>query len=60
MPSLHLNLAEDYFKLGDIARSAEHLASARTFLGTLPDDAYAQLIQRGIERVAKQLDAHGK
>src|SRR5262245_5853871 len=35
MPSLHVNLAEDYFKLGDIARSKDHLSSARSFIGQL-------------------------
>jgi len=59
MPSLHVNLAEDYFKLGDPARSREHLALAREFVGELADDAYGQLIRRGIERLARQLDAAG-
>jgi hypothetical protein len=60
MPSLHVNLAEDYFKLSDIARSKDHLASARIFLSALPDNAYAQLIRGGIERLAKHLDAYGQ
>jgi hypothetical protein len=60
MPSLHVNLAEDYFKLSDIARSKNHLASARIFLSALPDNAYAQLIRGGIERLAKHLDAYGQ
>jgi len=55
MPSLHVNLAEDYFKLGDIARSQDHLASARSCVSHLPNDAYGQLIHRGIERLARQL-----
>ena len=57
MPSLHVNLAEDYFKLGDVARSRDHLASARNFLGSLPDDPYGRMIRRGIERLATKLDA---
>jgi hypothetical protein len=57
MPSLHVNLAEDYFKLGDTARSREHLAAARGFTGALPDDAYGQMIRRGIERLGKRIDA---
>ena len=59
MPSLQVNLAEDYFKLGDLARSREHLASARGCVDALADDAYGQLIRRGIERLARQLDAAG-
>jgi hypothetical protein len=56
MPSLHTNLAEDYFKLGDFARSKDHLASARSFTANLANDAYGQMIHRGIERLAKKLD----
>lgn len=59
MPSLHTNLAEDYFKLGDFAHSKEHLASARNFIDHLLDDSYGQMIRRGIERIARRLDAIG-
>ncbi|HVY89196.1 MAG TPA: hypothetical protein VG942_10035 [Hyphomonadaceae bacterium] len=55
MPSLHTNLAEDYFKLGDFTRSRDHLATARSFLGDLPDDPYGRMIRRGIERLALKL-----
>ena len=57
MPSLHINLAEDYLNLGDVARSREHLASARGFCAELADDGYGRMIQRGIERIAKQVGA---
>lgn len=57
MPSLHTNLAEDYFKLGDSARSREHLASARSFAGNLAHDPYGHMIRGGMERLAKKLDA---
>ena len=56
MPSLHLNLADDYFKLGDFARSRSHLESARTFTGNLGDNGYGQMIHRGIERLAQKLE----
>jgi len=59
MPSLHVNLAEDYFKLGDLARSREHLASAQGFACELADDAYGQMILGGIARLARKLDADG-
>ena len=58
MPSLYANLAEDYFKLGDLAQSEINLASARNLAGDLADDAYGQLIQRGIERLGRQLDSY--
>ena len=57
MPSLHVNLAEDYFKLNDRTRSQEHLDMARQFVGELADDAYGQAIRRGIERMAAKLAA---
>lgn len=59
MPSLHVNLAEDYLKLGDATLSRKHLASAREFAGHLADDPYGQMIRRGIERLAGKLDAAG-
>jgi hypothetical protein len=57
MPSLHANLAGDYLKLRDTARASDHLASARRFVGELPDDAYGQLIRRGIDYLAMRLSA---
>jgi hypothetical protein len=55
LPSVHANLAQDYLKLGDLARSGEHLASARSFVSALPDDAYGQLVRNGIEHIAARL-----
>jgi len=55
MPSLHVNLAEDYFKLGDVPRSREHLEMARSVAHNLADDPYGQMIRRGIERMAGRL-----
>jgi hypothetical protein len=55
MPSLHLNLAEDYLRLGDLARSKEHLARARPFASDLADDSYGQCIREWIEALAKGL-----
>ena len=60
MPSLHVNLAEDYLKLDDLAQSRIHLESARASVGELGDDAYAKIIVRGIERLAQQLESSGK
>lgn len=59
MPSLHLNLADDYFRLGDIEPARMHLASARSFADRLSDDPYGQMIRGGIERLAKKLEANG-
>ncbi|MEV6367024.1 tetratricopeptide repeat protein [Micromonospora musae] len=54
-PSLHLNLAECYRKLGDLDRAREYLQRARAGIGALGDDEYAQLIRGGLDRVAQQL-----
>ena len=51
-PSLHLNLAEDYRKLGDWDTAREHLARARELVGALPDNGYGNMIRRGIEDLA--------
>ncbi|GGM26987.1 hypothetical protein ACFFX1_16240 [Dactylosporangium sucinum] len=54
-PSLHLNLAECYRRLGDLGRAREHLRQARAGIGALGDDGYGQLIKNGLERLAQQL-----
>jgi hypothetical protein len=59
MASLHASLATDYYKLGDFARSREHLSAARSFTGHLADDAYGRLVLGGIERLAKGLATRG-
>lgn len=54
-PSLHLNLADCYRKLGDLDRAREHLRQARAEIGALGDDGYGRLIRGGLERLAEQL-----
>ncbi|MNY15826.1 hypothetical protein D3C86_1490590 [compost metagenome] len=54
-PSLHLNLAEDYRKLGELDQARSHLARAREALDALPDDGYGHLIRGGIERLEARL-----
>jgi hypothetical protein len=55
-PSLHLNLAECYRKLGDLGRAREHLQRARAGIGALGNDEYGQLIKDGLNRLAQQLN----
>jgi hypothetical protein len=55
MPSIYLNLSDDYFRLGDFARARAHLASAREVIGVLADDGYGKLIRGGLERLEKKL-----
>lgn len=54
-PSLHLNLSECYRKLGDLDSAREHLERARTGIGALGDNQYAQLIRTGMERLTQLL-----
>ena len=54
-PSLHLNLGEDYRKLGDPAAAREHLALARARLDALCDDDYATGIRLALDGLADRL-----
>ncbi|HEY0001587.1 MAG TPA: hypothetical protein VGB74_14110 [Actinoplanes sp.] len=56
-PSLHLNLAECFRKLGDLGSAREHLRQARAGIGALGDDEYGQLIRGGLDRLEAQLPA---
>lgn len=51
-PSLHLNLADNFRRLGSFAAAEEHLAAAQDSLATLADDAYGALIRDAMGRVA--------
>ena len=54
-PSLHLNLAEDYRKLGDRERASEHLERAAACVEPLPDEGFANFIRMGIARLRERL-----
>ncbi|WP_406108501.1 hypothetical protein OG698_38200 [Streptomyces sp. NBC_01003] len=56
-PSLHLNLAADYVKLGrpDAARS--HLTQARAVVGALGDDGYGDGVRAAIARLEQRVAA---
>ena len=56
-PSLHLNLADCYRKLGDLPRARDHLHRARAGIGALGEDAYGQLIRSGLDRLTEQLSS---
>ncbi|MER5942139.1 hypothetical protein ABT121_33095 [Streptomyces sp. NPDC001928] len=56
-PSLHLNLAADYHKLGDDHRARAHLAEAQHHLDALNDDGYGQGIRAALERLASEIGA---
>jgi hypothetical protein len=54
-PSLYLNQAEDYRKLGDWDAARMHLARAADLAGALPQNGYGDMIRRGIAGVAAQI-----
>ena len=55
-PSLHLNLGEDYRKVGDTGAARRHLELGLAAVGTLPDDGYGRLIRGGLQGLAQRLD----
>jgi len=55
-PSLHLNLAEAYRQVGDLAAARDHLGRAQAVLDRLPDDGYGRLVRAGVARLAGRLD----
>ncbi|WP_415949722.1 hypothetical protein [Streptomyces sp. KLOTTS4A1] len=54
-PSLHLNLAADYKKLGREDEARGHLRSARASLGALGDDPYGDGVRAAVQRLGQQL-----
>ena len=55
LPSLHLNLADDYHRLARTDLAVHHLTVARDLVDCLPDDQYGALIRGGIARLAESL-----
>ncbi|AJE39613.1 tetratricopeptide repeat protein [Streptomyces nodosus] len=54
-PSLHLNLAADYMKLGRSEAARTHLSRARGAAGVLADDRYGDGIRAAIGRLERRL-----
>jgi hypothetical protein len=54
-PSLHLNLAEAYRKLGATGDAERHLALGRASLGSLDAGGYRTMISEGFVRLAARL-----
>ncbi|MCW7944016.1 tetratricopeptide repeat protein [Streptomyces hygroscopicus] len=54
-PSLHLNLATDYVKLGRSEAAGVHLRRARGAAGVLGDDGYGDGIRAAIGRLERRL-----
>jgi hypothetical protein len=54
-PSLHLNLAEDYRRLGEPDKARHHLAEAEHRADALGDDDYGNGIRAALTRLAGRL-----
>ncbi len=54
-PSLHLNLGEDYRRLGDLPAARRHLELGQVAAAVLRDDGYSRMIGGGLERLAARL-----
>lgn len=54
-PSLHLNLADIYRRLGDDVHARQHVQRGKANLGFLVDDGYGAMIRDGLERIERQL-----
>ncbi|MEV0768925.1 hypothetical protein [Nocardia salmonicida] len=56
-PSLHLNLADNFRRLGAFPAATRHIEAARERLGILPDDDYGALIRGACTGVAAAIAA---
>lgn len=54
-PSLHLNLADNYRRLGSFEPATEHINAAREHAPNLPQDAYGGLIRAAMDEVAEAI-----
>jgi hypothetical protein len=59
-PSLHLNLAEDYLRVGDEKRAEEHYRAGAGFVRFLGDDGYGDGLREAFETYAARARADGE
>ncbi|MFB7342168.1 hypothetical protein ACFCZ6_19125 [Streptomyces hydrogenans] len=54
-PSLHLNLADNYRRLGSFDAATEHIDAAKTHAAGLPQNPYGDLLRGAIQEVAEAI-----
>lgn len=54
-PSLHLNLADDFRRLGSFRAATEHLDRAQDHLSALPDDPYGDTIRTAVHEMRRAI-----
>lgn len=56
LPSLHLNLGDAWFRIGDRARASHHLREGNAARHVLAEDGYGRMIRSGLNRLAERLE----
>lgn len=56
-PSLHLNVGDAYYRLGDFEHARQHLDAARATLQDLPTSPLADMTRGGVTGLAQRLEA---
>jgi len=56
-PSLHLNVGDVLFRLGDLDRASEHVRAAEGALEHLPQSPYAEMTRKGVAALAQRVSA---
>ena len=54
-PSLHLNVANSYQRVGMLEKAREHVVNARDAMGSLATEGLGAMTRSGIERLAQEL-----
>lgn len=54
-PSLHLNLADNYRRLGSFEAATEHINAAKTHAASLPQNPYGDLLRGAVQEVAEAI-----
>ncbi|GAA2558158.1 hypothetical protein [Streptomyces levis] len=54
-PSLHLNLADNYRRLGSFNAATEHINAAQEHAPSLPQDAYGASLRTALDEVAEAI-----
>ncbi|MFD5157284.1 hypothetical protein ACFWMJ_04315 [Streptomyces hawaiiensis] len=54
-PSLHLNLADNYRRLGSFDAATEHINAAKEHAPDLPQDAYGAVLRTALDEVAEAI-----
>jgi hypothetical protein len=60
LPSLHLNLADVYRRLGEDEAARRHIALGRSARDALAEDGYGQMVLGALDRVEAELDARSR